>query len=110
MAQFPSKDSSILARQLEAQRVVVEANLVAGSSDLPSNVAIANGTIAATVITLTVSEVLKKCFGVSVKNRATGATIALAAAPDLSVAQKISVTVDGTAQSDVVIEFIYAVA
>lgn len=110
MSSYEPKDQQVAARQLEAQSVVAQANLVAGSSDLPSNLVIVNTVIAATVITLLVNEPLKKCFGVSVKNRATGAIIATAAAPSLAVAQQISVTVDGTAQTDVVIEVIYAVA
>lgn len=107
---YESKNSDILARQLEAQEIVVEANLVAGSSDLPSNISIDNSTLAATVVTLTVSELVSKCFKATIRDRATGANEALAAAPDLSVANKVSITVDGTGLTDVVVNFVYAVA
>jgi len=106
---FQSKDPSVSARELEAQCVIFTCDLVAGKSDLAA-VTIANGTIGATVITLDVSEAVKKCLQVNVKNRATGAVIAHTAAPDVSVANKISVTVDGTAQSDVCVEVSYIIA
>lgn len=109
MSNYDSKDSEVLGRQLDAQSVCVVANLVAASSDLPVNVAINNTSIAATVITLDVKEPVKKCFKVEVTNRATGAVVALAAAPSLAVANKISVTVDGTAQTNLCVQFIYSV-
>ena len=110
MSNYDSKDSDVLARQLEDQRVISVCNLVTPASDLSSVISIDNSTLTATVITLNVKEPLKKCFEVSVKNRATGAIVPLAAAPSLAVANKISVTVNGTAMSDVVVEFSYAVA
>ena len=110
MSNYDSKDGEVLGRQLEDQRIISVCNLVTAKTDLSPNITIVNTTLAATVITLDVKEPLKKCFEVSVKNRATGAIIPLAAAPSLAVAQKISVTVDGTAQTDVVVEFSYAVA
>lgn len=110
MSNYDSKDSEISGRQLEDQRLISVCNLVTAVTDLPVNIAINNSTIAATVITLDVKEPLKKCFEVCVKNRATGAIVALSAAPSLAVAQKISVTVNGTALTDVVVEFSYAVA
>ncbi len=110
MSNYDSKDSEVLGRQLEDQRIISVCNLVTEVTDLPVNITIDNSTLTATVITLDVKEPLKKCFEVSVKNRATGAIVALAAAPSLAVAQKISVTVNGTGLTDVVVEFSYAVA
>ena len=103
-------DSELAARQLEAQVVCVSVNAVAGSSDLPSNVAIDNSTIATTAIVLSVNEVVKKCFSVKVINRATGAVVPLLAAPSLSVAKKVSISVNGTGLTDLAVEFTYAVA
>lgn len=110
MSNYDSKDSEVLNRQLDAQKVAVVCNLVTAANDLPVNVTIVNTTLSATVVTLDVKEPVKKCFKVTVTNRATGAVIATAAAPSLAVANKISVTVDGTAQTDVCVEFVYAVA
>lgn len=107
---YQSKDSELAARELAAQTVVATANLVAASCDLPSNIAIDNSTLTATVITLSVNEAVKSCFAVKVTNRATGAVVALAAAPSLAVDQKISVTVNGTGLTSVALEFIYQVA
>ena len=110
MSTYDSKDSEVLGRQLEDQRIVSVCNLVTAASDLPINITINNTSLAATVITLDVKEPVKKCFEVRVTNRATGAIIPLAAVPSVAVANKISVTVDGTAQTNVNVEFIYAVA
>lgn len=107
---YESKQSELAARQLSAQEISVTVNAVAGSSDLPSSVVVSNSTLSATVITLKVSEIVKKCLSVKVINRATGAVVALAAAPSLAVAEEISVTVDGTAQTDLAVEFKYIVA
>lgn len=106
---YQAKDSLVFARQLEVQEVCAVLNLVTAVSDAPAIIAIDNSTLTATVITLTVNENVEKAFEVSVKNRATGAIIALAAAPSLAVAQKISVTVNGTAQADVAVCFKYKV-
>lgn len=110
MSNYDSKDSEILGRQLEDQRIISVCNLVTAASDLPVNIVVDNSTIATTVITLDIEESIKKCFEVSVKNRITGAIVPLLAAPSLAVAQKISVTVNGTGLTDVVVEFSYAVA
>jgi hypothetical protein len=105
---FQSKDSLILGRQLEAQEVIVDANLVAATSDLPAKVSIDNSTIAATVITLDAGEAVAKCFFAEVRNRATGAVVAIAAAPSVS-GSEISVTCDATGLSDAAISFKYKV-
>lgn len=99
---FQSKDSLVLGRQLEAQELIVTADLVAGSSDLPAKVTINNATITATVITLDAGEAVEKCFFAEVRNRATGAVVATTASPVVSGSQ-ISVTCNATALSDVAI-------
>ena len=107
---YQSKDAGLSARELESQSCVAEANLVAGSSDLPSNISIDNSTIAATVITLSVNEVVGKCYAFKVSNRITGAIVSTAAAPSTAVAQKISAIVNGTGLTDVIIQVIFSVA
>lgn len=107
---YLSKDSQIAARELEAQPIVATANLVAGTSDLASNIIINNTTIAATTITIDVNENIQKCFYIKVTNRATGAIVATTAAPDVSVAERATVTVDGTGLTSVVIEAKISVA
>lgn len=109
MSSFRAKDSLVESRQLEAQEVCAQCNLVAGTSDAPGIIAIDNSTIADTVITLTVSEPIAKCFFAEVRNRATGAIVALEGAPSLAVAQKISVQVDGTGLTDVCVIMKYKV-
>lgn len=114
---FQAKSSPVLSRQLEAQEIVAECNLTASdspslkaaSSDAPSIVSI-SGALTARVITLDVGEEISKCFFAEVRNRATGAVVATAAAPDISTSKKISVTVDGTGLSSVCVKFCYKVA
>lgn len=114
---FQAKDSQVRSRQLEAQSVCAICNLTAAasggiaatSSDLPSVVSI-GGILAVRTITLDIGEAIDRCFSVSVINRATGAIVPLAAAPDVSVANKITVTVDGTAQTSVCVTASYKVA
>lgn len=109
MASFQAKDSLVLGRQLEVQQVCVTVDIVAGTSDAPGIVAIDNSTIGASVITLTVGENVSSASLCEVRNRATGAILVTAAAPSLAVAQKISVTVDGTGAADHVVIFRYIV-
>jgi hypothetical protein len=113
---FQAKSSPVLSRQLEAQEIVAECNLTASdaglkaaSSDSPSIVSI-SGALATRTITLDVGEEISKCFFAEVRNRATGAVVALSAAPDISTSKKISVTVDGTGLSSVCVKFCYKVA
>lgn len=107
---FQAKSSLVLAQQLKVQEVSARCNLVAGTSSAPGIIAIDNSTIAATVITLTVGETVDSASLCEVRNRATGAILATAAVPSLAVAQKISVTVDGTGAADHVVIFRYVVA
>lgn len=106
---YQAKSSPVLSRQLEAQEIVAECNLVTSLSDAPSIVSI-SGVLTARVITLDVGEEISKCFFAEVRNRATGAIVATAAAPDISTSKKISVTVDGTGLSSVCVKFCYKVA
>lgn len=107
---FQAKDSQVLARQLECQEVVAGCDLVNATSDAPGIIEIDNSTLTATVITLSVREPIAKCFLAEVRNRTTGAVVAIAAAPSLAVAQKISVTCNGTGLTDVCVVFKYKVA
>lgn len=101
---YQAKTAAVLSRQLACQEVVAVCNLTAAasdgiaatSSDLPAVVSV-GGILAVRTITFDIGEAISKCFSVSVINRATGAIVALAGVPDVSVANKITVTVDGTA-------------
>lgn len=107
---FQAKEPLVLSSQLDVQEVCATVNIVAGTSNSPGIIAIDNSTIAASVITLTVGEVIQYASLCEVRNRATGAILATAAAPSLAVAQKISVTVNGTGAADHVVIFRYKVA
>ena len=106
---FQSKDSLVAGRQLEAQEVVFNAGLVAGTSDLPGAVSIDNSTLTATVITLDLGEPVAKCFLAEVRNRATGAIVTIAAAPAVS-GETISVTCNGTGLTDVAVVIKYKIS
>ena len=108
MSTFRAKDSLVQSRQLEAQEIVAQCDLVAGSSDAPSIISIDNSTIADTVITADLGEPIAKCFLAEVRNRATGAIVALEGAPSVS-GSEISVQVDGTGQSNVCLVLKYKV-
>jgi hypothetical protein len=105
---FQSKDNLIFGRQLEAQSIVAQANLVAATSDLPSCISINNSTIADTLIVINIKEPVAKVFKAQVTNRATGANIALEALPAIS-GNQVTLQVDGTAQSNVCVELIYKI-
>jgi hypothetical protein len=106
---YQAKSSPVLGRQLSVQEVTVSCNAVAGTSDAAGFVSVANGTIGATVVTADIGEAIEKCYSAEVRERATGAIVASAAAPSIAVANKISVTFDGTAQTDLTITFKYKV-
>lgn len=106
---YQAKEPQVLGRQLSVQEVSVSCNAVAGTSDAPGFVSVANGTIGAVVVTADIGEAIEKCYLAEVRNRATGAIVASAAAPSIAVANKISVTFDGTAQTDLTITFKYKV-
>lgn len=101
-----SKDSQVQSKQLEAKRLDLQANLVAGSSEAPAIISIDNSTIAATELVIDVKEDVIKCHKLQVINRATGEAAPLDAAPSVS-GQEITVTLDATGLSDVCIELVY---
>lgn len=109
MSSYRAKDSLVQSRQLEVQEIAAQCDLVAGTSDAPSLVSIDNSTIADTVITFDAGESVSKCFFAEVRNRATGAIVALEGAPSVS-GQEISVQVDGTGLSNVCLIVKYKVA
>lgn len=106
---YQSKDILIHGRQLAAQSCVAVVNAVAGTSDLAGRVTVDNSTIGATVVTFDLGEPIEKCFLADVRVQATGAILAIAAAPSIAVANKISVTFDGTAQTAVCVTLTYKI-
>jgi len=108
---YEAKDSELRARQLTAQTIIFTGDLATatGSTNFPAHVVINNASLHVTTVTLDVGEPISKCFRVLVRDRVTGANIEYVSLPDRSVANKISITLDGTRNSDVVIEFVYSV-
>lgn len=96
---FSAKNELVQARQLEVQEVNVIVDVVTAKSDAPSLVTIANGAIAASVITIDLKEALDKVISVTVTNRATGANLVIAGAPVIS-GSTVAVTVNGTGATD----------
>jgi len=107
---YESKDELIFGRQLAAQSVHVGADLVAGTSDLPGRVVIDNSTIGATTVTVDIKADVKKCFKAVVTDKTTGLPVEIAGPADISVAQKITVTLDATGITDCDVEVVYEVA
>lgn len=104
---YQAKDSLVLGRQLEAQCVVFNADLVAGTSDAPSIVAIDSADIAAVEIVLSLGEAIEKCFALEVISDV-GVASALDAAPTVD-GQTITATLDATLLQDVCIRCTYKV-
>lgn len=104
------KESANATRALETQTICAVIDL-STASDVNSDVAsvTATGAIITKIVTLDVGEVVKKCLGVRITNRATGAVVVLNSAPSLAVPNKISVSAIGTAHSSCLVEFIYVV-
>lgn len=100
---YQAKEPQVFSRQLEVQELNAICNLTAAasggipaaSSDAPSVFSV-GGSLSVRTITIDVAEEIEKCFSVTVINRASGAIVATTALPDTSVANKITVTVDGT--------------
>lgn len=108
---FKAKDAAIEARALEVQAFHCIADLsqsAAGATDHPN--VVLSGVAATKTITLDVGEAISKCVVVRVTNRATGAVVALTGAPDISVANKISVIAVGTSVTSAHVEVLYIVA
>ena len=111
MANYNPLNEVNAARHLETQKILAVLDISTASavgSDIAS--VTASGAAATKVITLDVGEKVKSCLGVKVINRTTGAVVTNNSAPDISVANKISVTVTGTGVSSALVEFIYIVA
>ena len=106
---YQAKSSAVLGRQLSVQEVSFTCSAVGATSDATNFVSINNATIADTVITVDIGEPIEKCYSVEVKNRATGATVALEAVPSTAVANKISAQIDGTSQTDLCVTVKYKV-
>jgi hypothetical protein len=100
-----SKDPKVQDLQIEQRELLLIANLVAPSAEDASIVSI-SGALATRAIAIDVKDSVKSVQKVRVINRATGASIALAALPSVS-GSVISVTVDGTGASSVCIEVSY---
>lgn len=121
-----SKDSKIEDLRIDQKELLIQANLVAASSEAPSLVSINNSTLTATVISVDIKEPVKSCQKVQIINRATGQNAAnpLSAAPVIThkledgsskvstlyvaadgkiVSSSISVTLNATGLSDVCI-------
>jgi hypothetical protein len=107
---YQAKSAAVLGKQLSVQEVVVTCDATTATSDAPSIVSIANATIADTVITLDIGEPVEKCLSVQVLVRSTGAIVPLEGAPSLAVANKISVQINGTGQTDLCVIAKYKVA
>ena len=111
-----SKDAKIESLQIRQEDLLVIANLVTASSDGEGIVEIDNSTLSATVINIDIKEPVKKVQKVQVINRATGESIALAAAPVVTdtsvdgkvVSSSISVTCDGAPGASVCIHVSYS--
>lgn len=97
-----SKDSKIEDLRIDQKELLIQANLVAASSEAPSLVSINNSTLTATVISVDIKEPVKSCQKVQIINRATGSNAAISAAPVIS-GNSISVTLNATGLSDVCI-------
>jgi hypothetical protein len=109
---YQAKSSPVLGRQLEAQEIVSVCDLTASpaKSDAPSFISVDATDVAAVEITISIDESIEKCFAAQVIDRATGASLTLAAEPDLSEAKKIKVTADCTGVDSICVKACYKVA
>lgn len=107
---YQAKQSQVLSQQLKIQKVEARVNLVAATSDAPSIISINNSTLLSTVITLDVGEPIASAYLCEVRNRQTGAIVATVGGPSTATPNKISVTCDGTGNTDLVVRFSYIVA
>lgn len=100
-----SKDEVILDRQLKQKDLILQANLVAKTSEVPGVLTI-SGALGTTTISVNVQEPIKSCQRIGVVNRITGAAIATVAAP-LIAGNSVSVVVDATGITDACITIQY---
>jgi hypothetical protein len=96
-----SKDSKVEDLRIDQKELLIQADLVAQTSEAPSLVSI-SGALATRTITVDVKEPIKSCQKVQIINRATGSNAAISAAPVIS-GNSISVTLNATGLSDVCI-------
>jgi len=101
---YEAEQEDVLQRQLDAQEISVNANLVTGTNDFPGRTIVDNSTIAVTVITVDFQEPIKKYFKVIARNRLTGAILPLLSRPSLLVPNSIRIKVDATAQTGVTLD------
>lgn len=111
MSSYQAKSSLNSGRALAAQTLhaIIDVSTAdAVTADLAS--VTATGAIITKTIVVDVGELISKCLVFKVTNRATGAVVVLNSAPDISVANKISVSVVGTAHASAHVECVYIVA
>lgn len=96
-----SKDSKVEDLRIDQKELLIQADLVAQTSEAPSLVSI-SGALATRTITVDVKEPIKSCQKVQIINRATGSNAAISAAPVIS-GNSVSVTLNATGLSDVCI-------
>jgi hypothetical protein len=96
-----SKDSKIEDLRIDQKELLIQADLVAQTSEAPSLVSF-SGVLATRTISVDIKEPVKSCQKVQIINRATGSNAAISAAPVIS-GNSISVTLNATGLSDVCI-------
>ncbi len=96
-----SKDSKVEDLRLDQKELLIQADLVAQTSEAPSLVSF-SGVLATRTISVDIKEPVKSCQKVQIINRATGSNAAISAAPVIS-GNSISVTLNATGLSDVCI-------
>ena len=96
-----SKDSKVEDLRIDQKELLIQADLVAQTSEAPSLVSI-SGALATRTITVDVKEPIKSCQKVQIINRANGSNAAISAAPVIS-GNSVSVTLNATGLSDVCI-------
>jgi len=96
-----SKDPKVQDLQIEQKQLLLQADLVAQTSESASLVSF-SGALATRTVTIDLKQPVKSCQKVQIVNRATGSNAAISAAPVIS-SNSISVTLDATGLSDVCI-------
>lgn len=96
-----SKDSKVEDLRLDQKELLIQADLVAQTSEAPSLVSF-SGVLATRTIIVDVKEPIKSCQKVQIINRANGSNAAISAAPVIS-GNSVSVTLNATGLSDVCI-------
>lgn len=108
---YQPKDSVNAARALETQTICAIVDISTADAVVSDVASVtASGAIITKSIVLDVGQPVKKCLGVRITNRDTGAVVTLNSAPSLAVANKISVSAIGTGVTSALVEFIYIVS